>query len=143
VQILGSIERRILMNTCLIGRDASWNSLNWIDEWHPPYDAEAFDDYYMATLEMPGTPKDEIKIEFTGREVTILGKRESGKFCESFEIPTDVAIDEARANYHDGVLRLYIPKGVVGSPHVIQITDGNDTEFFAALRGNSQKGTAA
>jgi HSP20 family protein len=120
--------------------------------WHPACDVEENDDHYLMTVEMPGVPRDQIKIECVDNQVTISGERSSdqkkskaysdryyGKFYRSFTLPAGVNADKVEANYQDGILRLYVPKAESAKPRQIKITNGSEKGFFGKLLGNTPK----
>ncbi len=80
----------------------------------------------LVRAEIPGVTKDELHISLTDQTVTIRGethkeskeekgdyfRREiaSGSFQRTLALPCDVAGDQARATFRDGVLELVLPK---------------------------------
>ncbi|WP_158247353.1 Hsp20/alpha crystallin family protein, partial [Pseudomonas sp. FW306-02-H05-AA] len=78
----------------------------------------------MLSLEMPGIPKDDIKIEIADNTVTVSGERRAedkkkengawygerryGKFQRSFTLPAGIDSNKVEANYQDGVLQLIV-----------------------------------
>lgn len=164
------------MKTFLVTRNNGWNPLTelrremdqlfddfWTtptttrfdQNWHPACDIEENEDHYLMTLEMPGVPRDQIKIECVDNQVTISGerKREShkteksqsyserqyGRFHRSFTLPAAVNAEKVEANYQDGILRLYIPKAESAKPRQIKITNGSGTGFFGKLLGQPKE----
>jgi len=122
-------------------------------DWSPTCDVEENDDHYLMTVEMPGIPKDQIKIECVDNQLTISGERSYstknkedgyryserryGKFYRSFALPAGVNADKVEANYEDGVLHLYVPKAESTKPRQIKISNGSGTGFFGKLLGQS------
>lgn len=127
-------------------------------DWNPVCDVEEGEDHYLMTVEMPGIPKDQIKIECIDNQLTISGERgrESrntqkekekegyryterryGKFYRSFTLPVGVNADKVEANYEDGVLRLYVPKAESAKPRQIKIGSGNGPGLFGKLLGQT------
>jgi len=161
------------MNTYLVTRNNGWNPLSelhremdrlfddfWTtptntqtpNNWNPDCDVEENDDHFLMTLEMPGIPRDQIKIECVDNQITISGERNReqkktksyseryyGKFYRSFTLPAGVNADKVEANYQDGILRLYIPQAESAKPRQIKITNGSDKGFFGKLLGQSPK----
>jgi HSP20 family protein len=123
--------------------------------WNPPVEVEENDDHYLLSMEIPGIPRDQIKIECVDNQVTISGERRKenrktengrsyserqyGKFYRSFTLPAGVNADKVEAHFEDGVLRIYVPKAESAKPRQIKITNGSGTGFFGKLLGQSPK----
>jgi HSP20 family protein len=121
--------------------------------WVPACDVAEEEGHYMLSLEMPGVPKDDIKIEVADNTVTVSGERRSkeerkergawygerryGKFQRSFTLPAGIDADKIEANYQDGILHLMVPKAESAKPRQIKI--GSNTGFFGKLLGDSRK----
>lgn len=122
--------------------------------WTPACEVTEENGHYMLSLEMPGIPKDEIKIEVADNTVTISGERQSknekkengawygerryGKFQRSFTLPAGIDADKIEANYQDGVLHLMVPKAESAKPRQIKIGTSSNG-FFGKLLGDSRK----
>jgi HSP20 family protein len=79
----------------------------------------------IVTAELAGIEVDQLDLEIRGRELIISGSRgaldeaegrvyqqieiEHGPFRRSIQLGADVASDQARASYVDGVLRVELP----------------------------------
>lgn len=122
--------RRSLSRTLEKGLGLSGSSL-LTSEWNPVADIQDTKDSYIITAEIPGVPKEDIKVEFdTEREtLTIRGERREeidekdpdskriisressyGSFCRVFPLPEKVNPKQVKACYKDGVLKINIPK---------------------------------
>lgn len=80
----------------------------------------------IATMEIPGVRKDDIKVDLTGSTLTVSGQKERkeetrdeqyyrsersyGSFSRSVELPGEVRTNEAQATFRDGVLEIRVPK---------------------------------
>lgn len=80
----------------------------------------------VLKAEVPGMKKEDIEVNLANNVVTISGKKEKeekvekkdyyriersyGSFKRSFQLPSDVQTDKAKANFKDGVLEVRIPK---------------------------------
>jgi HSP20 family protein len=122
-------------------------------KWNPPCDVEEADDHYLISLEMAGVPKEQIKIECHDNQILISGERRQeskkkeegkwyterryGKFQRAFTLPAGVEADKVEANYHDGILRVYVPKTEVPQPRQIKITNGPGGGFLSKLLGST------
>ena len=94
--------------------------------WYPNVDVTETDDEYTLKAELPGMSKDDIQITFKDGVLTLEGERKKeteskdvnyhrlerayGKFCRSFELPSEVVADKISAEYKDGVLIVHLPK---------------------------------
>ena len=79
----------------------------------------------IVTAELAGIDPDALELEVRGRELVIAGHRppvdqtdervfqqieiESGAFRRTVQLGADVEADQARASYHDGLLRVELP----------------------------------
>ena len=120
--------------------------------WAPAADVSELKDHFLVSVEMPGIPRDEIKIEVVENTITVSGERHSetkrtehgtwygerrfGKFQRSFRLPEGINADNIEANHQDGVLHLMIPKAASAKPRQIKISSGSS--FFGKLLGDSQ-----
>jgi HSP20 family protein len=121
--------------------------------WTPACEVEEEQGHYMLTLEMPGIPKDGIKIEVADNAVTVSGERRAeskkkengtwygerryGKFQRTFTLPVGINTDKIEASYEDGELHLMVPKAESAKPRQIKIE--NSKGFFGKLLGDSRK----
>lgn len=124
--------------------------------WNPACDVEEGADHYMLTLEMPGVPEDQIKLEVIDQQLTISGERRPketkagegayyserrfGSFMRSFSLPAGVDTDKIEANYEHGLLRVYVPKAASARPRQIKIGQGTKSGkpgFLSKLVGDS------
>lgn len=121
--------------------------------WMPACDVEEGEDHYLLTLDMPGVPKDKIRLEIVDGQFMISGERNQerkgrsdgawyserrhGKFQRNFALPARVDADKIEANYQDGTLRVYVPKAESAKPRQIKITNGVGSSFFGKLIGQS------
>ena len=100
-----------------------------IDEtitWVPPMDVFEIDDNYVLNAELPGVDCRDVKIEFSGLEVTIRGKRKveadcrhesyhrleghRGRFHRTFSLPEPIDRSRVEMDLKDGVLHIVLPK---------------------------------
>ena len=91
----------------------------------------------LVRAEIPGVTKDDLHISLTDQTVTIRGethkeskeekgdyfRREiaSGSFQRTLALPCDVAGDQAKATFRDGVLELVLPKKPGGTTRRLQV----------------------
>jgi HSP20 family protein len=103
---------------------------------YPPVNIFQQGDDFIAVLEVPGVSKDDLAIEAKENTIRISGRkaidygegasvhrreRLSGVFDRSVALPIDINPDAVRAEYHDGVLALFIPRAEHEKPRTIKI----------------------
>ena len=110
------------------------------------YDASSFtprtritedkDNFYI-NLEMPGVPKENVKIEVENNMLSIKGEKKAqskseesnlimneivfGEFCRTFTLSKDIKIEGIGAEFKDGMLTVTLPKVEEAKPVVKQI----------------------
>jgi HSP20 family protein len=105
--------------------------------WLPPVDITESDEGYAITVELPGTSKEDVSVEFHENVLTIKGEKGSereekgehrhyiersyGSFSRAFTLPSDAAGDRVKASFRDGVLSVEIPKAEERKPKVVDI----------------------
>ena len=129
----------------------AYNPANWLDQFFTDFDkawvnkndfAPAVDileekEDFVLRAELPGVPKENIKIEVKENRLTLSGKKEiahsadkaeyrysesrSGSFARTFELPRSVAGEAIKAEYAHGVLTLRIPKAKETLARTIEI----------------------
>ncbi len=96
--------------------------------WSPKVDVYEKDNNIIVEAEIPGAKKEDIEVKIRDNAVIVRGevKKEEekkdenyhrkerfyGKFERVIPLPADVKVEEAKAEYQDGVLKLVIPKAV-------------------------------
>ena len=106
--------------------------------WVPSADVSETDDAYVIHVEMPGVNKDQVEVQLQDRELVISGEipepesdenarqhrssRRTGRFEYRTYLPGDVNADGVRAELHDGVLTVTVPKAEEAKPRRIEIT---------------------
>jgi len=103
---------------------------------YPPVNIFQQGDDFIAVLEVPGVSKDDLAIEVKENTIRISGRkaidygegvsvhrreRLSGVFDRSIALPIDINPDAVRAEYHDGVLALFVPRAEHEKPRTIKI----------------------
>jgi len=85
--------------------------------------------FAIVTAELAGVATDELDIEIQGRKLILSGRRglsvdgdvyqqveiERGGFRRTVELAAEVRVEEARARYEDGMLRVELPLAQVVS----------------------------
>lgn len=102
----------------------------------PRFEMTESEDAYGLTADLPGVKEEDVHIALTGDRITISGHREQehtdgrtltsersfGQFTRTFTLPPGTDRDEIRAEVHNGVLNLTIPKRPENQPRRIAIT---------------------
>ena len=91
----------------------------------PNVDIVENDDAWGLHIAAPGMKKEDFKIEIDNNTLSVSGERKFekkeghtyhrvetsfGAFLRSFNLPDNVKIEDVKAKYEDGVLRLEVPK---------------------------------
>jgi HSP20 family protein len=104
----------------------------------PHFEMTERDDAYVFTADLPGVKEEDLEISLTGDRLTISGHREQehtetrgrtltsertfGSFTRSFTLPAGTDREQIRAEIHNGVLDLTIPKRAEAQPKKITVT---------------------
>jgi HSP20 family protein len=107
-----------------------------VDElWSPPVDIEEQDDAYVLEAELPGVDKKDVKIEYSGNELTISGEikererkgilrrktRRTGGYLYRVVLPDEIDPDGIDAKLQDGVLVVRVPKAKKAERRKIEV----------------------
>jgi HSP20 family protein len=111
--------------------------------WTPPVDLYETAAEYVLTAELPGLARDQIEIHAEDNRITIRGERASGpagpgagipceqfhrverghgRFSRGFVLPEAIQVDAVRADLHDGVLTVTMPKTAAHSSRKIAVS---------------------
>jgi HSP20 family protein len=103
---------------------------------YPPVDVFQQGDDLVAILELPGVDKNELTIQAKDNTIRIAGRKSVdypegvsvhrrerlwGVFDRTLVIPMQIDPDGVKAEYHDGILALFIPRAERDKPRTIQI----------------------
>lgn len=105
--------------------------------WHPAVDIFEDDEQFMVKVDLPGLEEKDIHVTFDGHLLTIQGERRDedsnpgeeyysrerfrGKFHRILHLPNTVSAEGLRARYHQGVLRVEIPKKEQARQKLIEV----------------------
>lgn len=105
--------------------------------WTPSVDISETDNGFEVRAELPGVAKDDLSVSVKDNFLTLSGEkrqensedtqnfqrveRRYGSFQRRFTLPPEVAADDIKADYTDGVLTLSIPKPEVAKPTEVPI----------------------
>ena len=79
-------------------------------------------DVYVASIELPGYKKGDIKIETSGNTLSVSADRDGKvKYENTFSIKDDVDTTSIAANLEYGILTLTLPKKEVSKPRKIKV----------------------
>ena len=106
-------------------------------EWSLPVDVCEDDKEYVIKAELPEVNKEDVKITLEDGALKISGERKMvkedngvkyhhvercyGAFERSFVIPEGAKADEVSAEFHDGLLKVHLPKGKEARPKSVEI----------------------
>lgn len=106
-------------------------------DWFPPMDVRETNGDVVASLELPGMEKDQIKVSVHNDVLTVTGekKQESsedgenlhrverayGYFKRTVSLPTEVDAGKVKATYKDGILKITLPKHEEKKPKEIPV----------------------
>jgi HSP20 family protein len=123
-----------------------------VQRWMPAIDLVEHEDHYLLRADLPGMKEDDVAVEFNDGVLTISGERKSeyerkekgffrlersfGKFSRSLSLPDGVDPDAIRAEFHDGVLDVTIPKPEERKPRRIAVSANGDGKP-ATIEGTS------
>ena len=110
------------------------------DEWLPLMDFSEVENAFVVKTELPGVEISDVNVGICGDLLTIKGEKKKqddggnafcysteryyGSFKRIFQLPTSVKIDEVKATFDKGVLKVVLPKaGEVANKEVdIEVT---------------------
>jgi HSP20 family protein len=103
---------------------------------YPPVNVWEDEDKLLVETELPGMNLQDLEIFVSGNQLTIKGERKSptfenatwhrrergyGTFSRVYELPEPVDADHVQAQFHNGVLRLELPKQEDAKPRRITV----------------------
>src|SRR5215210_9302781 len=100
--------------------------------WVPAVDVWETEHELVYAFDLPGIPEDKISIEFEDGALTVSAERERkqelaeerlyrferrfGTFTRAIAVPQGVNEEQIKADYHDGVLEVRVPKPEQAKP---------------------------
>jgi HSP20 family protein len=109
--------------------------------WVPAVDVWETEHELVYAFDLPGIAEDKISIEFEDGALTVSAERERkqelaeerlyrferrfGTFTRAIALPQGVDDDQIKADYHDGVLEIRVPKPEQSKPRRIQVGGGD------------------
>ena len=106
--------------------------------FRPALDLIEYPDRYEVVADLPGVDQKAVEVEFIEGVLHVRGERApgsladdarayrreraTGKFGRSIAFRDDIEVDGIDASFHDGVLRVSIPKSERNKPRQIPVT---------------------
>ena len=129
----------------LIGRfSADWGGDWFAREFSPSLDLSEADDSLQVRMDVPGVKPEQIEIEVTGNSLRISGERKeereekgksyhrierrSGSFARVVSLPCAVKEDQIKAECHDGILTVTLPKTEKARTHKVKVKGNGSGE---------------
>jgi HSP20 family protein len=111
--------------------------------WNPPTDVYESEDSIVIKMEAPGVSKDDLEILLEGNLLMVRGRRRRdpsekgltyqlveipyGPFERTFELPTQLSLQDIRAEYRDGFLRILVPRRAA-TPRLVPVVVEEEEE---------------
>lgn len=105
--------------------------------WTPAFDVYEDKDNYYVRAELPGMRKEDIELSMHNGSLSISGERKSeeqlkeaevyraerffGHFQRTITLPAQVAVENIKAQYKDGILSVTLPKAEEAKPKHIDV----------------------
>ena len=106
-------------------------------QWYPQVDIAEDDKEYSIKADLPEVAKTDVKVSFREGVLEIAGERKQekkestrrfhrtertyGAFLRTFALPAAAEGEKAKAEFHDGVLTVRIPKSEKLAPKAIEV----------------------
>ena len=115
---------------------------NWLESGtsggggYPPINVFRKGEDLVAVAEVPGIEKKDIEVQVRGNVVRIAGsktlnygdkasihrrERLAGRFDRAISLPVEIDAERVKAECHDGVLAVYLPRAERDRPKAIQV----------------------
>lgn len=122
--------------------------------WRPPTDIHETSEAYIVRIELAGMAEDEINVTLYANAVVVTGTREDevedrvsfheaqiryGPFEAVIRLPYPIDREEAEAHYHNGFLRLRLPKK---APDRLRIQSGPAIDARFSAEGQTREAPA-
>jgi len=109
-----------------------------LPSWVPALDLHEDKDHFVATLELPGVKREDVKITLHEDVLTVTGQRPPaeasaergvyrqerrfGRFERSVRLPKPVKLEAISARQHEGLLMITLPKTEASKPRQITVS---------------------
>ncbi len=107
------------------------------DLWNPAADVTEGSDVWTVDIDLPGVPRDKVRVTVADGTLTVEGERTPktsaegdvsfrserahGTFRRRFSLPDTVDPEKVAAEHKDGVLRIRLPKAETAKPREIEV----------------------
>jgi HSP20 family protein len=108
-----------------------------VADWTPSVDISETEGEYQIKAEIPDVKKEDVKITLEDGVLTIQGERKHekeekgkkfhriersyGSFARTFALPDVIEVDQVKAEFKDGVLRVHLAKSEKARPKQIEV----------------------
>jgi HSP20 family protein len=107
--------------------------------WSPPVDLAETAQAFIVRMELPGVEAKDIDIALSGQALCIRGERpraleegetthfaetDYGRFSRRVELPSEVNAASVKAEYHNGLLKIMLPKTEAARQKEVKISVG-------------------
>jgi HSP20 family protein len=104
---------------------------------YPPLNVFRKGDDFIVITELPGIDKSKLEVQVKGNTIRLAGikavthpekasvhrrERLAGRFDRAVTLPVEVNPDGVKAEYHEGILALFLPRAEHDKPRSIQIS---------------------
>ena len=122
--------------------------------WSPAVDIYENQDGITLEADLPGVSPGEVELSVENYVLTLRGERRLeknegdnyhrversyGSFTRTFTLPTTVNVDDIRAEFKDGVLRVSLPKREEVKPRQIQVAVKTEADAGKVKRAEVKK----
>ncbi len=90
----------------------------------PPVDVYENADEYLVVADLAGVSADDLVVELERGELKVEGTRGERGFRRRFRVPDGIGGDTVRAELHEGVLSVHLPKPPEARPRRIAVNVG-------------------
>jgi HSP20 family protein len=108
-----------------------------VADWSPEVDISEDDRGYLLKADLPEVKKEDVKVTVENGVLSVSGERKSekedqkrkfhriersfGNFRRSFTLPEDADSTKVTADFHDGVLKVYLPTTPIARSKAIEV----------------------
>lgn len=110
-----------------------------VTDWMPLVDISEDEGAYSIVAEVPEVKKEDVKVTLENGVLSIRGERKFertegdgkkyhrvercyGCFARTFNLPNDADAGKVEASFHDGILKIRVPKSEAAKPKEIEVT---------------------
>ncbi|MEU1466106.1 Hsp20/alpha crystallin family protein [Streptomyces sp. NPDC005727] len=122
--------------------------------WTPLADVSESEDAFHIEIELPGVKSKDIDVEANGPELVVTGEikererkgvlrrstRRVGAFEYRLRLPGELDAQNIKAEMHDGVLSITVPKAEAARPRRVQISESGESAGEDAAQSGAEAG---